>query len=794
MKENISSIRKILEPSSELKNRVMERAAKLEAGRKTFGIEMTTADNTEEQREHIKMNAYNTNGTAKIKKRFPVAVISAAACAVIVVGIAAVNMNEKIPKIRQTSEKTADLDSSASSGVTIDTNFGGGGYQASKDNLVTYYDNGREFTDSTDKVPAVNALVKKVMQCPVLNGPDLPVERTIAYYVENEEQIIELCDERYPVRGSDYSAGTDQDLFLIIKVNGVKYGVDHNDPTLLLDLKSATECDEGTTYEKKDGKRVATGYIEEVYTSFTELIDDIRKNGTLLSDEEDLPDTECDLRLTFCGENKEYKVRVWYEANILELKTYGLIGDEPRSAVYSNAGSWTDKLDDIVSIMDEDTDAADWIQGYAYDGSPVVGYIRIPGLTNADGVQYVNCPVTQGDDNEFFLDHDWSGDDYEAGNIFADHTVPVTRDSRPDNLILYGKSRNDLGSMFTHLIDYNDGTGEILNKSPVIKFATAWDEGLQQYAIIGAAIIDTDSDSCFDYSKYSSFNDKYTFDSWKNGIKDNCTIMRDIDFTADDEYLTLSTNIDDENADGYRLVVFARKMRDGEIYPVNGFSVNKESPIETHPVEDVRIPDLAGMTEDQAIALLEEAGLGHSIEYVFSNEDKGTIIYSTAPYYLPDCVFAPEGYLVSKGGIMKMYVSGGNEDLSLYSDPNGYEGELMALTIPVPDGLSGPFRFDADIDDPSYEWTHSFEDSVYEISGKKEFIVPIIGSEKKTVKVRGQYNYNICPQMMEIQSFDYATYEVDFDAHTCTLVGKINTEGPFKAKTETEEAAKNIDQ
>lgn len=86
------------------------------------------------------------------------------------------------------------------------------------------------------------------MQCPVLNGPDLPVERTITYYVDDEERIVELSDERYPVRGSDYSAGTDQDLFLIIKVNGVKYGVDYNDPTLLLDLKYATECIEGISY------------------------------------------------------------------------------------------------------------------------------------------------------------------------------------------------------------------------------------------------------------------------------------------------------------------------------------------------------------------------------------------------------------------------------------------------------------------------------------------------------------------------------------------------------------------
>lgn len=204
---------------------------------------------------------------------------------------------------------------------------------------------------------------------------------------------------------------------------------------------------------------------------------------------------------------------MWEEADIIEVQTYGLIGDEPHLAVYGNAGKWIDKLNDIVSVLDEDTEVADWIYSYAYDDGSAMGYIRIPGLTNADGTQYVNCPVTQGDDNEFFLDHDWPGEYDEAGNIFVDYSEPVTRESRPQNITLYGKSRRDLGSMFTHLIDYNDGTGDGLNKAPVIKFATAWEEGLQQYPIIGVAILDTNSGSYFDYSKYSSFDDKYTFDS-----------------------------------------------------------------------------------------------------------------------------------------------------------------------------------------------------------------------------------------------------------------------------------------
>ena len=44
MKDKIAFIRQRLKPSFELKRRVMELAAKLKAGKKTFGSEMTATD------------------------------------------------------------------------------------------------------------------------------------------------------------------------------------------------------------------------------------------------------------------------------------------------------------------------------------------------------------------------------------------------------------------------------------------------------------------------------------------------------------------------------------------------------------------------------------------------------------------------------------------------------------------------------------------------------------------------------------------------------------------------------
>ncbi len=782
-KKNTSYILRRLEPSSELKRSVMERASKLEAGRKTFGEEKTTTDNRETNKERITMNANSTKQAAYVKKRFPVAVISAAACAALIIGVAAASMNKT--KVDTLNESTSSLssavqtevkDSSTSSEEDPIPNRGGSVFEDT-DKLTVYYDNGLTFTQDEKYIPDIESMVEKIMQCPVLHGTELPSERTIVYYADGERQTVELCDESHPVRGSDYSAGTDRDLFLIVRVNGTQYGVDFNDPTLLLDLKCCTESDIPMTYEKKNGSRTVTVYNEAEEKKASELIADIRSSGTLISEEGSLPSADCDLSLSFDDEVKCFNIRVWENEEILETEMYGICGDEPHSAVYGSARRWIDELNGIVAELEEDTEPADWIESYYYGNNEVVGYIRIPGLTNADGMQYVNSPVTQHSDNEYYLDHDWTGDPFEAGSIFADSAEPITRDSKPDIITLYGKSKRELGSMFTHLTDLNDASGDRLNECSVIKFATTWDEGLSQYLIIGAGIIDTNSDSSFDYSGYRSFDSgRYTFESWLGGIKDNCRLIRDIDCTAEDEYLTLSTNIDEENADGFRFTVFARKLREGETYPSSRFTAVGESPIETEPVEDVRIPEITGMTEEQAAAALEGAGLRHVTEYSFSNEDKGTVIDYYAPYYLPDHVPSDEGTLVSRGAEITMIVSGGTDDLSLCTGFSEIEGEMMALRIPLPDGLSGHYIFNAFIPDTDYTYGYDIK----EISGRKEFVLPLKGSGKHKVLIDGWYHKK--NDLTPVGRFNYAEYEVDFDAHTCTLIGELGTDELMKAK------------
>ncbi|MBR3639727.1 MAG: class B sortase, partial [Clostridia bacterium] len=72
------------------------------------------------------------------------------------------------------------------------------------------------------------------------------------------------------------------------------------------------------------------------------------------------------------------------------------------------------------------------------------GWITIPGTV-------VNYPVVRGTDNDWYLDHAYTGDSLPVGSIFADfRTADSVFDNK--NLVIYGHNVND-GSMFGSLSD-----------------------------------------------------------------------------------------------------------------------------------------------------------------------------------------------------------------------------------------------------------------------------------------------------------------------------------------------------
>lgn len=774
-KTNISHILQRLEPSSELKRSVMERASQLEAGRKTFGNRMA-ADNRQIQKENITMNAISTKETAYVKKRFPLAVISAAACAAAVIGLAAVTLNKDDTKfINESSSHTSSAEHKEKPVIAVDD-------ESTREGVLTVTDAvGRPYT-ITDKnrIAAIDALVEKAMTYPVADNCDIPTRRTLEYYVGGEKRTVGLGDEGYAALGVYLGIASDGDddsgtEYLTITVNGTKHLVErYSDGSPYYDLLYATEKDSPMFFNDKE----LITYDETAVPKALDIISDIRQNGTQLADIsgsplsnieklQEIPDT--DLSFTLSGVN--YTVGLYEDHDLISIKLYGCIGDELPTAYYENARKW---IDDINALMDsvEISEAYPYTsrelsETDVYNNPEIVGYIRIPDLVNAAGQEYISNEVTQHDDNEYYLTHDYVDRTSESGCIFADCNNNVTGEERSDNIILYGQNIRTLGTMFTHLTDLDDGTGDMLNKCPDILFGTVRDDGLAQYAIIGAGCVRLENGSSF-LNEYRSFdNDSHTFDSWIKNVKETCSIMRDIDCDADDEYLTLITTVPSDNAEDYRFAVFARKLRSDDEAPELNFKPVKDSPFVIEPVEEVKMPDISELTEEQAVAALNDAGLNCVISYDFDYTEKGHVCYSYAPYYDP---LHPLDY-VCKGAAVEVHVSLGEYDGERTEPTDNYPfaypvTKNIKLEVPVPDSMKGSYTFSI------FEGTGAgYTKTIDDMSDVESISFDTNEADKMRLVVYAKNN-----DAKDGKYIRYADFEADHADNTYHLIGTLNTD------------------
>lgn len=152
----------------------------------------------------------------------------------------------------------------------------------------------------------------------------------------------------------------------------------------------------------------------------------------------------------------------------------------------------------------------------------VVGWIRIPN-TNLD------YPIMQGEDNEFYLNHAWNGDNSFSGSIFLENRSDPTFSQY--NTIVYGHNMRN-GSMFATLREYKKD--KFRQKKPYVYIRT--DEGVLRYEIFASF------DAPLDSPVYGlSFNQTETKVKLLEFAKENSVIDTGIEPAITDRILTLST-------------------------------------------------------------------------------------------------------------------------------------------------------------------------------------------------------------------------------------------------------------
>ena len=193
----------------------------------------------------------------------------------------------------------------------------------------------------------------------------------------------------------------------------------------------------------------------------------------------------------------------------------------------------------------------------------IVGVVSIPDTP-------LNNPVLQAEDNDKYLKHKYDLTENIAGEIFLDyrnHFDEVGEDGylkcpNSDNLILYGHNMYD-DQMFGFL-KYYVRNEAYYGLHPIINLSSNYEN--YQYKIFAFFILDhlDDTDTKFDCWNSIDFDSEEHFYDYVNEAKKRTIRTTSVDVRYGDELLTLSTCSTYFPDDRGRLIVLARKVRDGE--------------------------------------------------------------------------------------------------------------------------------------------------------------------------------------------------------------------------------------
>ena len=163
------------------------------------------------------------------------------------------------------------------------------------------------------------------------------------------------------------------------------------------------------------------------------------------------------------------------------------------------------------------------------ENSDLVGWLMIDGMA-------IDYPVMQNEDDEYYLHHDYYGDDSRYGCLYvrgrADINTPDT------NFIIYGHNMKD-GAMFGDLDLYREES--FYREHSVISFDTLYEERSYEIIAVFLSQVYGPEEDAFKYYQFYHAETQEEFDYFYNNIKE--ASLYDTGATAEfgDTFLTLST-------------------------------------------------------------------------------------------------------------------------------------------------------------------------------------------------------------------------------------------------------------
>ena len=210
----------------------------------------------------------------------------------------------------------------------------------------------------------------------------------------------------------------------------------------------------------------------------------------------------------------------------------------------------------------------DSMTDYYNQNNDTAGWLKMDGTA-------INSVVVQGEDNDFYLDHNFYGNSSAAGSLYVDYRC-ILNDydfNQSDNIIIYGHNQAD-GSMFGTLQYYkikksNTSNFSFYQEHPTFTFSNLYEE--YTYKIIAMFISEASESQArdgliFDAHNFVRFNpdpaEKRSFANFEKNINERTAVLTGVDFEEGDQFMTLSTCSNE--FDNSRFIVIGRKVRDGE--------------------------------------------------------------------------------------------------------------------------------------------------------------------------------------------------------------------------------------
>lgn len=177
----------------------------------------------------------------------------------------------------------------------------------------------------------------------------------------------------------------------------------------------------------------------------------------------------------------------------------------------------------------------------------IKGWIAIPGTR-------LSFPLLQGEDNDYYLNHDIYGQESRYGSIFVDYKADLY--GGESNIIIYGHHMRD-GNMFGSLKEYKNEA--YYREHPSFFLFLPQEE--REYEIIAVLNnnIDSGENEPFQYYNYERITDSGMFEEYYRYIKEYSIYDTGVTAENSDELITLCTC--DYGSRDQRLLIVGRRIR-----------------------------------------------------------------------------------------------------------------------------------------------------------------------------------------------------------------------------------------